>query len=119
MLMLTIWLQGIWLPLHGYDFQVTPLWAGIYMIPSSVGILLLGPLSGRLSDRYGARYLHYCHDFNCCGLFLLLLLPVNFKYPLFAAIIFLDGLSMGMFMAPNTAAIMNSLHPSIAAQGPA
>jgi len=56
MLMLTIWLQGIWLPLHGYDFQVTPLWAGIYMIPSSVGILLLGPLSGRLSDRYGARY---------------------------------------------------------------
>ena len=54
--MLTIWLQGIWLPLHGYDFQVTPLWAGIYMIPSSIGILLLGPLSGRLSDRYGSRY---------------------------------------------------------------
>ena len=54
--MLTIWLQGIWLPLHGYDFQITPLWAGICMIPSSIGILLLGPLSGRLSDRYGARY---------------------------------------------------------------
>jgi MFS family permease len=112
MLMLTIWLQGIWLPLHGYDFQVTPLWAGIYMIPSSVGILLLGPLSGRLSDRYGARYFAtIAMILTAVGFFLLLLLPVNFKYPLFAAIIFLDGLSMGMFMAPNTAAIMNSLPP--------
>jgi EmrB/QacA subfamily drug resistance transporter len=112
MLMLTIWLQGIWLPLHGYDFKVTPLWAGIYMIPSSVGILLLGPLSGRLSDRYGARYFAtIAMIVTAVGFFLLLLLPVNFKYPMFAAIIFLDGLSMGMFMAPNTAAIMNSLPP--------
>jgi MFS family permease len=112
MLMLTIWLQGIWLPLHGYDFQVTPLWAGIYMIPSSIGILLLGPLSGRLSDRYGSRYFAtIAMILTAVGFFLLLLLPVNFKYPLFAAIIFLDGLSMGMFMAPNTAAIMNSLPP--------
>jgi MFS family permease len=111
-LMIIIWLQGIWLPLHGYDFQVTPLWAGIYMIPSSVGILLLGPLSGRLSDRYGARYFAtIAMILTAVGFFLLLLLPVNFKYPLFAAIIFLDGLSMGMFMAPNTAAIMNSLPP--------
>ncbi len=112
MLMLTIWLQGIWLPLHGYDFKITPLWAGIYMIPSSVGILLLGPLSGRLSDRYGARYFAtIAMILTAVGFFLLLLLPVNFKYPMFAAIIFLDGLSMGMFMAPNTAAIMNSLPP--------
>ena len=112
MLMLTIWLQGIWLPLQGYDFQVTPLWAGIYMIPSSIGILLLGPLSGRLSDRYGSRYFAtIAMILTAVGFFLLLLLPVNFKYPLFAAIIFLDGLSMGMFMAPNTAAIMNSLPP--------
>ena len=112
MLMLTIWLQGIWLPLHGYDFQVTPLWAGIYMIPSSVGILLLGPLSGRLSDRYGARYFATgAMILTAVGFALLLALPVNFSYPLFAAVIFLDGLSMGMFMAPNTAAIMNSLPP--------
>jgi MFS family permease len=112
MLMLTIWLQGIWLPLHGYDFKVTPLWAGIYMIPSSVGILLLGPLSGRLSDRYGARYFAtIAMILTAVGFFLLLLLPVNFKYPMFALVIFLDGLSMGMFMAPNTAAIMNSLPP--------
>ena len=112
MLMLTIWLQGIWLPLHGYDFQKTPLWAGIYMIPSSIGILLLGPLSGRLSDRYGARYFAtIAMILTAVGFFLLLMLPVDFKYPLFAAVIFLDGLSMGMFMAPNTAAIMNSLPP--------
>jgi len=112
MLMLTIWLQGIWLPLHGYDFAVTPLWAGICMIPSSIGILLLGPLSGRLSDRYGARYFAtIAMILTAVGFALLLMLPVNFKYPLFAAVIFLDGVSMGMFMAPNTSAIMNSLPP--------
>jgi len=112
MLMLTIWLQGIWLPLHGYDFAVTPLWAGICMIPSSIGILLLGPLSGRLSDRYGARYFATgAMILTAVGFALLLALPVNFKYPLFAAVIFLDGVSMGMFMAPNTSAIMNSLPP--------
>ena len=112
MLMLVIWLQGIWLPLHGYDFKITPLWSGIYLIPSSVGILLLGPLSGRLSDRYGARYFATgAMILTAVGFSLLLALPVNFKYPLFAAVIFLDGISMGMFMAPNTAAIMNSLPP--------
>ena len=107
-----IWLQGIWLPLRGYDFQITPLWAGIYMVPSSIGILLLGPLSGRLSDRYGARYFATgAMILTAVGFSLLLALPVNFKYPLFAAVIFLDGMSTGMFMAPNTAAIMNSLPP--------
>ena len=112
MLMLTIWLQGIWLPIHGYDFEITPLWAGICMIPSSLGILLLGPLSGRLSDRYGARYFAtIAMILTAVGFLLLLMLPVNFKYPLFAAVIFLDGVSMGMFIAPNTAAIMNSLPP--------
>jgi EmrB/QacA subfamily drug resistance transporter len=112
MLMLTIWLQGIWLPLHGYDFERTPLWAGIYMIPSSIGILLLGPLSGSLSDRFGARYFATAAMIlTAVGFSLMLALPVNFAYPLFALVILLDGLSMGMFMAPNTAAIMNSLPP--------
>jgi EmrB/QacA subfamily drug resistance transporter len=112
MLMLTIWLQGIWLPLHGYDFQVTPLWAGIYTIPSSVGILLLGPLSGRLSDRYGARYFAtIAMVLTAVGFSLLFTVPVDFSYPRFAAIIFLYGVGAGMFMAPNTAAIMNSLPP--------
>ncbi len=112
MFMLTIWLQGIWLPLHGYNFEVTPLWAGIYMIPSSLGFLIAGPLSGRLSDRFGARY------FASIGLvlagitFLLLLaLPVDFSYPVFALILLLNGLAMGMFAAPNTAAIMNAVPP--------
>lgn len=112
MLMLTIWLQGIWLPLHGYAFEVTPLWAGILMIPSSIGIMLLGPLSGRLSDRYGARYFATgAMILTATGFSLMLALPVNFSYPLFAAVIFLDGVSMGMFMSPNTAGIMNSLPP--------
>jgi EmrB/QacA subfamily drug resistance transporter len=112
MLMLTIWLQGIWLPLHGYDFEVTPLWAGIYMIPSSLGILVAGPLSGRLSDRFGARYFAtIAMILMAVGFSLLLALPVNFAYHQFALVILLDGISMGMFMAPNTAAIMNSLPP--------
>jgi MFS family permease len=112
MFMLTIWLQGIWLPLHGYDFEVTPLWAGIYMTPYSLGFLVAGPLSGKLSDRFGARY------FSTIGLILagitfalILALSVDFAYPLFALIIFLNGLAMGMFIAPNTAAIMNSVPP--------
>jgi MFS family permease len=112
MFMLTIWLQGIWLPLHGYDFEVTPLWAGIYMVPNSLGFLVSGPLSGKLSDQFGARY------FTTIGLImagitfvLLLALPADFAYSLFALIIFLNGLAMGMFIAPNTAAIMNSVPP--------
>jgi EmrB/QacA subfamily drug resistance transporter len=120
MLMLAIWLQGIWLPLHGYDYEVTPLWAGIFMLPSSLGILLSGPISGRLSDEYGARYFSTsAMILAAVGFFLLILLPVNFSYPLFALIILLDGLTMGMFMAPNTTAVMNSLPERHRGQAPA
>jgi EmrB/QacA subfamily drug resistance transporter len=110
MFMLIIWLQGIWLPIHGYNFEVTPLWAGIYMVPMSIGFLIAGPLFGRLSDRYGARY------FSTGGMLLAAItfglmmgLNVNFPYAAFAFLIFLNGLAMGMFAAPNTAAIMNSV----------
>ena len=110
MLMMAIWLQGIWLPMHGYDYEVTPLWAGIFMLPSSIGTLLTGPLSGRLSDQYGARYFSTAAMVVAAiGFFLLILIPVNFSYPLFALVILLDGIGMGMFMAPNTSAVMNSL----------
>ena len=110
MLMLAIWLQGIWLPLHGYDYEVTPLWAGICMLPSSIGILIAGPLSGRLSDQFGARYFStIAMVLTATGFLLMMLLPVSFTYPMFALIILLDGLAMGMFMAPNTTAVMNSL----------
>ena len=112
MFMMIIWLQGIWLPLHGYNFNNTPLWAGVFLIPMTGGFLLSGPLSGYLSDRFGAR------PFATGGMLiaainfvLLTLLPVNFPYPLFATIIFVDGLAMGMFVSPNTAGIMNSVPP--------
>ena len=112
MFMLAIWLQGIWLPLHGYDFEVTPLWAGIHMLPMSIGFLLGGPLFGRLSDRFGARYFATGGMILAAVSFaLLMLLPVNFPYLLFALLILLNGLCMGMFIAPNTAAIMNSVPP--------
>ncbi len=110
MFMLIIWLQGIWLPLHGYDYTEAPLWAGIYMLPLTVGLLFAGPISGYLSDRYGAR------PFATGGMIaaalsfaLLTLLPIDFAYPVFAAILLFNGISMGMFASPNRAAVMNSL----------
>ena len=110
MFMLIIWLQGIWLPQHGYDFTETPLWAGIYMLPLTVGLLLFGPASGFLSDRYGARaFATGGMVLSACGFALLMLLPTNFSYPVFGAILFLIGASMGLFASPNRAAVMNSL----------
>jgi MFS family permease len=110
--MLIIWLQGIWLPQHGYSFARTPLWAGIYMIPLTVGFLLLGPISGILSDRYGARLFATGGLIISGAAFLLLeLLPINFSYIWFALLIFLFAVGMGMFFAPNQAAVMNSLPP--------
>jgi MFS family permease len=110
--MLIIWLQGIWLPEHGYSFTSTPLWAGILMLPLTLGFLIAGPLSGWLSDRYGAR------PFATGGMLvsalafgLLTLLPVDFAYGEFAAILLLLGLSMGAFASPNRAGVMNSLPP--------
>ncbi len=112
MFMMIIWLQGIWLPEHGYSFADTPLWAGIYMLPLSAGFLLAGPVSGYLSDRLGSR------PFATGGMvgaavsfFLLTLIPIDFAYPLFAAVLLLNGLSMGAFASPNRAGVMNSLPP--------
>ena len=109
-LMIIIWLQGIWLPLHGYSFEDTPLWAGIYMLPLTIGFMIMGPLSGYLSDRYGAR------TFSTAGMLVtaagfggLLLVPTNFVYPTFALAILIIGMGMGMFVSPNTTAIMNSV----------
>src|SRR6185437_1181644 len=109
MFMLIIWLQGIWLPLHGYDFESTPLWAGIYMLPLTGGFLIAGPVSGWLSDRFGTR------PFATGGMVasavtfgLLMLLPVNFSYGWFAVLLLVNGLSNGLFAAPNTSSIMSS-----------
>ncbi|WP_449657740.1 MFS transporter [Streptomyces echinatus] len=108
--MLIIWLQGIWLPLHGYDFEDTPLWAGVFMLPLTLGFLIAGPVSGYLSDRFGARL------FSTAGLVLvaasfvgLLALPVDFDYTAFAALLLLNGLGQGMFSAPNTSSVMGSV----------
>src|SRR5947209_5157278 len=112
MFMLIIWLQGIWLPQHGYDFTKTPLYAGIYMLPLTFGMLLAGPTSGYLSDRFGARGFATGGMISAAVSFVLLaLLPTDFGYPVFAAILFLNGVSMGMFASPNRAAVMNSLPP--------
>ncbi len=110
--MLIIWLQGIWLPQHGYSFSQTPLWAGIYMVPLTLGFLLVGPVAGVLSDRWGARWLA-TGGLVLSGLafVLLTLLPINFGYIWFALLILLFAVGMGLFFSPNQAAVMNSLPP--------
>jgi MFS family permease len=112
MFMMIIWFQGIWLPLHGYSYSQTPLWAGIFMMPMMAGFIALGPLSGWLSDKHGAKYLASLGMVISAITFgILLTLPYNFYYPEMGATLFLMGCGMGMFAAPNTAAIMNSVPP--------
>ena len=108
--MLIIWLQGIWLPLHGFSYEETPLWAGIYMGPLLIGFIVFGPISGYLTDRFGAR------TFSTLGMLMqavgfigLTLLPANFNYALFALCLIVLGTGSGLFAAPNTTAIMNSV----------
>jgi len=111
--MLIIWLQGIWLPLHGYKFSDTPFWSAIYMLPLTFAFLLSGPFSGYLSDKYGARL------FSTGGMIItalafigLMILPADFSYLIFALLIFIMGIGMGLFAAPNTTAIMNAVPPN-------
>jgi MFS family permease len=113
MFMLIIWLQGIWLPEHGYSFASTPLWAGICMLPLTVGFLIAGPLSGILSDRYGSRGFATGGMLGSATAFVLLeRLPIDFSYTAFAAVLVLMGISMGAFASPNRASVMNSLPPA-------
>ena len=110
---LIIWLQGIWLPEHGYNFAQTPLWAGIYMLPLIAGFLVAGPASGYLSDRFGARPFATGGMILAAASFLLLIvLPVDFDYVWFALILLLNGVGMGLFSSPNSAGVMNSLPAS-------
>ncbi len=118
MFILIIWLQGIWLPSHGFSFASTPLWAGIFMLPLTAGFLVAGPVSGYLSDRYGAR------AFSTGGMLLaalsfglLELLPIQFPYVWFGLLLLLNGLAMGLFASPNRAGIMNSLPADQRGQG--
>jgi MFS family permease len=110
--MLIIWLQGIWLPLHGYSFEETPLWAGIYMTPLLIGFIVMGPISGYLSDRFGARVFSTVGMLvQCAGFIGLTFLPANFSYPVFALLIFLLGCGSGLFASPNTSSVMSSVPP--------
>ena len=118
--MLIIWLQGIWLPLHGYSYESTPLWAGIYLLPLTVGFLAAGPVSGWLSDRFGAQYFSTGGALLVAATFIgLLALPTDFNYWLFALLTFLNGVGSGLFSAPNTTAVMNAVpaHQRGAASG--
>jgi MFS family permease len=108
--MLIIWLQGIWLPLHGYSFASTPLWAGIFMLPLTIGVLIAGPIAGALADRFGPRIFAAVGMVLGAATFLgLMLLNADFAYPVFATLLFLNGVGSGLFAAPNAAQIMNAV----------
>jgi MFS family permease len=110
--MLIIWLQGIWLPLHGYSFDETPLWAGIYTMPLLIGFVVTGPLSGWLSDRFGARaFATGGMLITAVGFLLLTFLPGDFNQWIFFALLAFMGIGMGFFAAPNTTSIMNAVPP--------
>jgi MFS family permease len=118
MFILIIWLQGIWLPEHGYSFAETPLWAGIFMLPMTAGFLIAGPISGYLSDRFGSRTFATAGMLGAVITFLLLeQLPVDFSYIWFGLLLLANGLSMGLFASPNRAMVMNSLPPDQRGQG--
>jgi MFS family permease len=108
--MLIIWLQGIWLPLHGYSFEQTPLWSAVFMLPLTVGFLLAGPLSGYFSDRLGGLpFAMGGMGLGAASFIALMLLPADFSYSLFAVLLFANGLGSGLFAAPNMTQIMNSV----------
>ncbi len=110
MFMMVMWFQGIWLPLHGYSYEQTPFWAGIYMLPMMGGFLAMGPLSGWLSDRHGAKYLASTGlALGSATFFAMMLLPYNFSYWMMGTLLFVQGCGMGLFASPNRAAIMNSV----------
>jgi MFS family permease len=112
MIILIILLQGIWLPLHGYSFESTPFWAGVYMLPLTIGFVIMGPLSGIISDKYGARWISTLGMVLVGISFLILaVLPYNFDYLPFALALLIMGIGNGMFSSPNAAAIMNSVPP--------
>ncbi len=112
MFLLIMLLQGIWLPLHGYSYESTPFWAGVFMLPLTAGFVIMGPLSGWLSDKYGSRWFATSGMLLVALSFLMLaMLPYNFDYPVFAIALLIMGLGNGMFGAPNIAAIMNSVPP--------
>ena len=108
--MLIIWLQGIWLPLHGYDFSQTPLWAGIFLLPLTAGFIASGPVAGIMSDRFGSRGIATAGALVSAASFIgLIVLPVSFPYWAFAVIIAINGIGSGMFGAPNSSSIMGSV----------
>jgi MFS family permease len=111
--MLIIWLQGIWLPLHGYSYDQTPLWAGIFLLPMTAGFLVAGPISGIMSDKFGSRGIATGGAAVFASSFIgLMLIPVNFPYWMFAALIAVNGIGSGMFASPNSSSIMGSVPAS-------
>ena len=105
-LVMVFYLQG---PLVG----LTPLDAGIFLIPLSISLSIMGPISGYLSDRYDQRYFVVSGLLISCAGFLLMtringtVTPGGLLIPLI-----LIGSGMGIFASPNRSSIMSSAPPN-------
>jgi EmrB/QacA subfamily drug resistance transporter len=84
--------------------------SGILLLPFSIAFVLVGPLSGYLSDRIGPRRLTTTGSaISAAALFMFALLPFDVSYSVLVVAMLLSGVGGGMFFAPNVAAIMNSV----------
>lgn len=110
--MLTLLFQGIWLPLHGYSFSITPLWAGIYMLPMTISMGVFGVVAGKLSNKTRIKWFTvFGLILSGMSLFFLSLLPYNFKYYQMMIMLVIFGMGYGLFNSPNIASVMSSVPP--------
>jgi MFS family permease len=96
--------------LQGPSMKLDPLTAGIFLIPTSASLAVFGPISGWLSDRYGARLLATLGLLiSSIGFLQLTSLGPKTTFAGLALPLVFVGSGMGLFASPNRASIMNSV----------
>jgi MFS family permease len=89
-----------------------PLAAGLLLIPFGAAFMVVGPLSGRLSDRVGSRVLAPLGlGISSLALLGLSTIGPSTPYWMLAVFMVLMGGGSGLFVSPNTNAIMSSVTP--------
>lgn len=96
--------------LQGPTMRISPLDAGVYLLPVSIALSIFGPFSGWMSDRYGSRVISSIGLFiSAIGFFTLTSLGVKSTFIETLLPLAMIGAGMGIFASPNRASIMNSV----------